>query len=130
MGSVFSAECFLKHYPQLRFSIMMKKMLIVAAATLLATGANAAYKDGTYVGEGQGNESVIQVQVDVKGGKIADVKILKHQETEMMIAAAVDMMVPTIVEKNGIEGVEAVAGATMSSEGIKKAVVNALSKAK
>ena len=109
---------------------MMKKMIVVAAAALMAAGAQAAYKDGSYTGEGKGRESQIQVQVDVKGGKIAAVQVLKHGETEMIIAAPIETMIPEIVAKNGVEGVESVGGATLSSEGIKAAVADALAKAK
>ena len=109
---------------------MMKKMIVVAAAALMAAGAQAAYKDGTYTGEGKGRESQIQVQVDIKGGKIAAVQVLKHGETEMIIAAPIESMIPEIVAKNGVEGVEAVGGATLSSDGIKAAVADALAKAK
>ena len=99
----------------------MKKLIVLAAAALMAAGAQAAYKDGSYTGEGKGRESQIQVQVDVKGGKVAAVKVLKHGETEMIC--------PAIVAKNGVDGVESVAGATLSSDGIKAAVKDALSKA-
>ena len=109
---------------------MMKKMIVVATAALMAAGAQAAYKDGTYTGEGKGRESQIQVQVDVKGGKIAAVQVLKHGETEMIIAAPIETMIPEIVAKNGVEGVEYVGGATLSSDGIKAAVADALAKAK
>ena len=109
---------------------MMKKMIVVATAALMAAGAQAAYKDGTYTGEGKGRESQIQVQVDVKGGKIAAVQVLKHGETEMIIAAPIETMIPEIVAKNGVEGVESVGGATLSSDGIKAAVADALAKAK
>ena len=109
---------------------MMRRMIVVAAAALMAAGAQAAYKDGTYTGEGKGRESQIQVQVDVKGGKIAAVQVLKHGETEMIIAAPIETMIPEIVAKNGVEGVESVGGATLSSDGIKAAVADALAKAK
>ena len=39
-------------------------------------------------------------------------------------------MIPEIGAKNGVEGVESVGGATMSSDGIKAAVQDALAKAK
>ena len=105
---------------------MMKKLIVVAAAALVAAGAQAAsYKDGSYTGEGKGRESQIQVQVDVAGGKIAAVKVLKHGETDMIIAAPIETMIPEIVAKNGVEGVESVGGATMSSDGIKAADVRA-----
>ena len=108
----------------------MKKLIVVAAAAVMTVGAaQAAYKDGTYTGEGKGRESMIQVQVDVKGGKIADVKVVKHGETEMIIAAPIETMLPEIVKKYGVEGVDDVGGATLSSQGIKAAVQDALSKA-
>ena len=44
--------------------------------------------------------------------------------------AASSAMIPEIVAKNGVEGVESVGGATMSSDGIKAAVQDALAKAK
>ena len=100
----------------------MKKIIVATAAALLAVGAQAAtYKDGSYTGEGKGRESVITVQVDVK--------VVKHGETEMIIAAPIEQMIPEIVKKNGVEGVDSVGGATLSSEGIKAAVKDALSKA-
>lgn len=109
---------------------MMKQIIVVAAAALVAAGAQAAtYKDGSYTGEGKGRESTISVQVDVKAGKIADVKVLKHGETEMIIAAPIEQMIPEIVKKNGVEGVDSVGGATLSSDGIKAAVKDALAKA-
>lgn len=112
--------------------VIMKKFIVAAAAALLAVGAAqaATYKDGTYTGEGKGRESMIQVQVTVAGGKISDVKVVKHGETEMIIQAPIDTMLPEIVKKNGVEGVDSVGGATLSSEGIKAAVKDALSKAK
>ena len=53
----------------------------------------------------------------------------QHGETEMIIAAPIEQMIPEIVKKNGVEGVDSVGGATLSSEGIKAAVKDALSKA-
>ena len=50
----------------------MKKLIVLAAAALLAAGANAAYKDGSYTGEGQGKSGPVKVQVTVKAGKIGN----------------------------------------------------------
>ncbi len=107
----------------------MKKIVLLLASIGLMTAAQAAYKDGTYEGEGDGNHGKITVSVDVKGGNIANVKVLKHTETDMIIQAPIDNMIPEIVKKNGVDGVETVAGATNSSKGIQQAVKNALAKA-
>lgn len=64
---------------------------IVLALTFAAVCASVqagAYKDGTYIGEGNGNASKIQVEVVVSGGKIASVNVLKHGETEPLLKAA------------------------------------------
>lgn len=107
----------------------MKKIALFIAAACMAAGAQAAYKDGVYEAEGQGNHGPIQVQVTVKGGKVADVKVLKHTETEAIVQAPIDYMIPEIVEKNGTAGVEIIAGASNSSKGIKEGVDKALAKA-
>jgi uncharacterized protein with FMN-binding domain len=115
-------------------SVMNKILVVASAAAVMAAGMTAAqaatYKDGSYTGEGQGRASKIQVQVDVKGGKIENVKVVKHGETEMIIAAPIEQMIPEIVKKNGTEGVQTIGGATLSSKGILEAVNNALAKAK
>ncbi len=108
---------------------MMKKIVVAAAAALIATGASAALKDGTYTGAGQGRASQIEVAVTVKAGKIADVKVTKHGDTPMLCDAAAGEVAPAIVKANGTKGVQPVSGATLSSKGIIAAVEDALKKA-
>lgn len=108
----------------------MKKLVVLAAAALLAAGVNAAYKDGTYTGEGQGKAGPIKVQVTVKAGKIAGVKVVDQKETPMIYKGAEAGVVPAIVKANGTKGVATVSGATLSSKGILTAVDAALKSAK
>ena len=108
----------------------MKKLIVLAAAALLAAGANAAYKDGSYTGEGQGKSGPVKVQVTVKAGKIASVKVLEQKETPMIFKGAGAGVIPAIVKANGTKGVATVSGATLSSKGIIAATNAALAKAK
>ena len=101
----------------------MKKLVLLLASFCLMTAASAAYKDG------DGNHGKIDVSVVIKGGKIADIKVLKHTETDMIIQAPIDNMIPEIIKKNGTKGVETIAGATNSSKGILAGVNAALAKA-
>ena len=94
----------------------MKKLIVLAAAALLAAGANAAYKDGSYTGEGQ--------------GKSGPVKVLEQKETPMIWKGAEAGVIPAIVKANGTKGVATVSGATLSSKGIIAATNAALAKAK
>ena len=108
----------------------MKKLIVLAAAALLAAGANAAYKDGSYTGEGQGKSGPVKVQVTVKAGKIASVKVLEQKETPMIFKGAEAGVIPAIVKANGTKGLATVSGATLSSKGIIAATNAALAKAK
>lgn len=105
----------------------MKKLILFLALASIGV-AHAAYKDGTYDGVGKGNESKIHVQVVVKAGKITQIDVKKHGETDMIIAGPIEYMIPEMIEKQSTQ-VDAIGGATNSSLGIKKAVEDALKKA-
>lgn len=114
---------------------MKKTIMMVAAFVLvltLAVGCSSSgkYKDGTYEGKAQGNESEIVVSVNVSKGKIDKIDLVQHQETESMIAGVVDNTIPEIIEKQTTEGVDALSGATKSSKAVLDAVTQALEQAK
>ena len=102
-----------------------KKAALLLAMSGLCTGAFAAMSDGTFEGTGQGRNGDIVVQLTVKGGKIADVKIVKHAETVGISDAAI-ATVPKAIVENQTTGVDAVTGATMTTNGIKAAVAAAI----
>lgn len=78
--------------------------------------------DGVYEGSSETELVKVDVQVTVKGGKIEDIKILKHEYGKGKPAEA---LIDIIMQKNDVE-VDAVSGATVSSEVIKDAVRKAL----
>lgn len=106
----------------------MRKSLCAAALLCFAASASAAYKDGTYVGVGNGKGGRTKVSVVVKDGKIYDVKILRHSDTDAIMAGPAAEL-PAAMVKNNTPDVADVGGATESSHGIKQAVKDALSKA-
>lgn len=86
------------------------------------------YKDGTYQGSGTGFGGTITVQVTISGGKIAAIDILSASgETGSYFASAKGVISKMISDQT--PNVDAVSGATYSSNGIIQAVQNALSKA-
>ena len=86
------------------------------------------YKDGTYQGSGTGFGGTITVQVTISGGKIAAVDILSAPgETPSYFASAQGVISRMISGQT--PNVDAVSGATYSSNGIIQAVQNALAKA-
>ena len=86
------------------------------------------YKDGTYQGSGTGFGGTITVQVKVSGGKITAINVLSASgETGSYFASAKGVISKMISAQS--PNVDAVSGATYSSNGIIQAVQNALSKA-
>ena len=81
--------------------------------------------DGTYTGEGEGLKSTITVEVTVEGGKITSVEVVSGNDTEEYFAKAKKEVPQRIVDEQKID-VDAASGATISSNGIKEAVLNAL----
>ena len=90
----------------------------------------AAYTDGEYTAEGKGIGGKVPVTVTVKDGKIAEVTVGDNSETQGIGSKAVEQLPAKIVEANGLEGVDAVSGATVTSKAIFTAVEEALEQAK
>src|SRR5574344_1035880 len=87
-----------------------------------------AYKDGVWEGKGNGYMGAVVAKVTIKNGKIADVDIVSNDDTPSYMKRAQNGVIPAIVDKQS-SNVDGVTGATYSSDGIKQAVGNALSKA-
>ena len=88
----------------------------------------SGYKDGTYQGSGTGFGGTVTVQVTIADGKITVVDILDAAgETPAYFASARGVVSRILAGQT--PNVDAVSGATYSSNGIIQAVQNALSKA-
>ena len=105
-----------------------KRLAALAVSAALCGSTFAAMTDGTYTGEGKGRNGTITVEVTVKAGKLDAVKVVKHTETVGISDAAVADFPKAIVAAQST-AVDAVAGATMTSEGIRQAVAQAIQKA-
>ena len=103
----------------------MKKLLALALALCMITGCALA---DTYVGAGKGNNGDIQVEVSFDGEKIESVTVKEHAETPGISDPALATIPGAIVEAQSVD-VDAVAGATNTSNGIKLAVADAAAQA-
>jgi len=81
--------------------------------------------DGTYEGVGEGLFGPIRVSVTVQGGRITEVKVLEHSDSEGISDPAISGIPKAIVENQRLD-VDAVSGATFTSKGIIEAVKDAL----
>ena len=90
--------------------------------------AKQSLKDGTFVGTAAGYHGTVKVSVTIKKNKIKSIKILENHDDAAYFNRAKGILLPLMVKKQSTN-VDAVSGATFSSNGIIKAVRNALSKA-
>lgn len=88
---------------------------------------NATFKDGTYIGVGEGYKGDIKVSVVIKNGKIYKINILSTEDDEQFFSKARKLTSSIITKQTA--AVDTVSGATFSSNGIIEAVSNALQKA-
>ena len=108
----------------------MKRILILVLAALLVLSCLGAYAmtDGTYEGEGQGNNGPVKVAVTVADGVIASVEVVEHGETPGICDLAMERIPQAIVDGQTL-AVDTVSGATNSSNAILTAVEAALTEA-
>lgn len=84
-----------------------------------------SYEDGIYSGTGNGFRGETEVSVIVEDEKISDISIVSYQDDEQFFSRAEGTVISEIIQNQDIN-VDAVSGATFSSNGIKEAVANAL----
>jgi uncharacterized protein with FMN-binding domain len=95
----------------------------IQAIRLFDTLEVAAVADGVYTADSIAYAGPLHVTVTVKSGRIESVRVTKHQEKQFY--SALTDTPSQIVRRQGVKGVDAVTGATMTSE----AIINATAKA-
>ncbi len=99
-----------------------------SAMAAAAENVTGTFKDGEYEGSGNGINGKINVKVIIKDGKIENVEIVSHAETEGLGGAALPQYVSQTIEKQNLD-IDVVTGVTVTLDGYKEAVNEALSKA-
>ncbi|GJM81371.1 FMN-binding protein [Paenibacillus sp. HMSSN-139] len=90
--------------------------------------AASAFKAGTYTGEAEGKDGVIKVQVTMEqADRIKDIKIVSQTETEGLGDSALNKIKEQILANQSL-AVDAVSGASVSSDAMLKAVEDAVKK--
>lgn len=88
---------------------------------------DTVFADGTYVGTGSGHNGDIIVEVTIENGIIIEVIVISHSETGGISDPAI-IGIPAAIVSNNSTHVDFISGATVSSRGIRNAVLNALEK--
>ena len=97
----------------------------------LAQAGNAAsnLKDGTYTSSAKGCLCDVEVTVTVSGGKVSEVAIDASGETPELGGAAAETLADALTKAGSTNGVDAVSGATLTSEAVFTAMNDCLSQA-
>jgi len=111
-------------------TVTSKALLSAADAAIgQATGAAASgYAAGTYTQNVKGRNAAMTIEVVLGETAIESVKVLEHTETMDIAAVALERIPAQIVEKQTTK-VDAVTGATVTSNAIKQAVNDAITAA-
>ena len=104
-------------------------LYIASTGTVPAADNAASYTDGTYTASAHGCLSDVAVTVTITGGKVTDVDIDASGETPELGGNAAAALAEQLTETGTTPGVDAVAGATMTSDAVFTAMDDCLSQA-
>lgn len=99
-----------------------------SAPSVSKVSESGTWKDGTYTGSGKGFGGTISVKVTVKDGKIKSINVTSASGETASYFNKAKGIIPKMISGQ-TTNVDVASGATYSSNGIIKAVRNALSKA-
>ncbi len=105
----------------------LKVILLSFVAVLLMFGCSAAKKSGTFEGVGSGKHGEIKVAVTITDGAITKIDVLEQDENKVLSEPVYEELQDMIIAQNSAD-VEAVSGASATSEGYLNAVKDAVEK--
>ena len=103
-------------------------MPLLLCAVMLSQPAFAAVTEGTFTATKPGVHGDITVETTFENGAIASVVVTEQDETPEIGGAAIEEIPAAIVENNAYN-VDAITGATVTSDAIKEAVADAIGQA-
>lgn len=86
------------------------------------------YPDGVYTGSGEGYGGTTKIELTLKNGTIQKIHVVSNEDDEAFFKRA-ETMISLVIQRQSTD-VDAVSGATFSSEGILEAIQEALEAAK
>ena len=104
-------------------------LYIKNTGTVPAADNTASLTDGTYTSSAKGCLSDVEVTVTVSGGKVSEVAIDASGETPELGGAAAETLADALTKAGSANGVDAVSGATLTSEAVFTAMNDCLSQA-
>ena len=109
-------------------NLLDESLFVKETSTESLFDMSRALKDGEYTATVDGQDGPMTVKTVIAGGKIASVEVVENAETQAIAAGALEQVPASIVETNSLD-VDGVAGASLTSGRIKKAVALCLEEA-
>ncbi len=109
------------------FVVLETKLLAGGSQAESPLGANG-YNAGEYIGTGNGNNGEIKVKVTFSDTEIVSVEVVEHGESAGICEPAIEQLPEQIINAQSFK-VDAVSGATMTSNGVMQAVKDAMGQA-
>ena len=117
---------------RMKGALLLALMTVLTLGVLTACGGAGATEEPaamvqTVTGSGQGYAGEVIVEVTLEGDTITAIEVVESGDTPGLSDGAFDAVIEEVIENQSIEGVDVVAGATGSSEGLLEAIADALS---
>ena len=91
--------------------------------------ASLVLQDGEKTGTGRGYQGSMRVQVSVANGRIENIEVLEHRETQRIADPAFHQLIGAVMARQDLN-IDAVSGATGTSRGFLEALKSALENGK
>jgi len=102
-------------------------VLVICGCAAIAARRTSEGDGEIFEGVGQGFRGTISVQVRISEGSITEIEIIDSMEDRFVGGAAMEELIDLVIMYNTAD-IDAVSGATESSEGFLEAVRNAILK--
>lgn len=115
---------------QMRGLLVLALVSVLMLATLTACGGGAAepaVETQTLTGTGTGYAGDLVVEFTVEGDTITAIEVVESGDTPGLSDGAFGEIISQVIENQSVEGIDAVSGATASSDGLLEAIADALS---
>lgn len=110
-------------------AVLICLVLFLVGCTAKDTQTSApAETTAVYTASGEGKNGPVTIKVTFEGSKIAEVLVTEHQETEGVATPALERIPAAIVEQQSV-AVDAISGATITSNAIIEAVKSCINQA-
>lgn len=88
------------------------------------------YNSGTYTATAHGIGGDFEVTVNVVAGRVTSIDVGNNKETAGLGDKAIERIIADVVARNSVEGVDALSGATVTSNALLEAIAECLAQAK